>query len=98
MCTTLFEATTSTEVLIKRIFGHEVHSRYISTYHIYVMSSCVENLFSLRITDFSAAEVDEFRGLFMEHSTEDGLPGSFKNRPSESRQKRKDMKDIVIHG
>lgn len=28
----------------------------------------------------------------MEHSTEDGLPGSFKNRPSESRQKRADMK------
>jgi len=35
---------------------------------------------AIQITDFSAAEVDEFRGLFMEHSTEDGLPGSFKNR------------------
>ena len=60
----------------------------MSTYDIYVMCHVLItcrltflNPVELRIADFSAAEVDEFRGLFMEHSTEDGLPGSFKNRP-----------------
>ncbi|CAK9078719.1 RNA-dependent RNA polymerase 1 (AtRDRP1) (RNA-directed RNA polymerase 1) [Durusdinium trenchii] len=36
----------------------------------------------VKTTGFSAAEVDEFRGLFMEQATSSGLPGSFRNRIS----------------
>lgn len=35
---------------------------------------------TIQTTGFSAAEVDEFRGLFMEQATSSGLPGSFRNR------------------
>lgn len=35
---------------------------------------------AIQITGFTSAEVDEFRGLFMDHSTDSGLPGSYRNR------------------
>eukprot|EP00438_Fugacium_kawagutii_P001775 Skav227152 [mRNA] locus=scaffold133:759709:765021:- [translate_table: standard] len=34
---------------------------------------------AIEITGFSSAEVDEFRGLFMEHSTDSGLPGNYRS-------------------